>query len=105
MGMPDPILNFRLKQPIKDAFHLLSSRMGKDMGPLGRTWLIERMVQESALEVYRSVGLIELLRRLAQPSPSFSMEDATSDSEDGEVQTAENFVLHGKTKGFPLKRG
>lgn len=117
MSLPDPILNFRVKQPIKDALHLYAGRTGKDPGPLMREWLIERLVQEAALELYRSVGLIELLRRLAQPSPAFAFPDDSADLAHGGGQTEasnvlpaeacanavsqagrhENCVLHGKT--------
>ena len=97
MSLPDPILNFRVKAPIKDAFQLLAVRLGRDPGPLGREWLIERMVHEVAEECYRSFGLIELLRRLAQPSPTFSYPDNSNEEANGAVQTEENIVLHGKT--------
>lgn len=98
MSLPDPILNFRVKQPIKDAFQLLAGRLGKEAGPMGREWLCERMVQEAALECYRSVGLTELLRRIAQPSPAFSLPgDDTSEAEETGVQTEANIVLPSKT--------
>ncbi len=98
MSLPDPILNFRVKQPIKDALHLFAGRIGKDLGPLLRQWVIERLAQELALDTYRSVGVIELQRRLAQPSPAFSYPDDSAETEDRPWQTEANIVLHGKTR-------
>lgn len=97
MSLPDPILNFRAKQSIKDSLHLAAGRLGKDPGPLMREWVTERLVLESAMATYKSVGLIELQRRLAQPSPAFSYPDDSTEETDAAVQTEANIVLHGKT--------
>lgn len=97
MSLPDPILNFRAKQSTKDALHLHAGRIGKDPGPLMREWVTERLVQETALEKYRAVGLTEVLRRLSQPSPAFAYPDDNTESGSGVGQTEANVVLHGKT--------
>jgi hypothetical protein len=97
MSIPDPILNFRVPRPIKDMVHLLARRTGKKPGPLMREWMTERLVTESALSTYRAVGLLELQRRLARPSPSFSyQQDSTEMASEG-VQTEENIVSQGHT--------
>ena len=92
MSLPLPILNVRVLQSLKDSFHLLAGRFGVKPGPLMREWLTERLVQEYALATYRAVGLTELRRRLAQPSPVFTQShDSTLDVE-GAVQTDVHFV-------------
>lgn len=92
MSLPDPILNFRVKPEIKDAFHLTAARLGQQPGTLGRQWIIERLAQETALASLRSFGLTEVLRRLAQPSPSFCLSDDTRQDHEEEVQTDANIV-------------
>lgn len=95
MSLPDPILNFRVKQPVKDAFQLVAGQLGEGPGPLGRRWLIERIATYSTLRCLRSVGLTEVLRRLSQPSLAFSMPDDTEIDAEAPVQTSANIVLQG----------
>ena len=93
MSLPDPTINFRAPQQVKDALHLLASRRGEQPGPLVRDFLIERLAVEAALDSLKVVGLAEYLRRLSQPSPLFTHKPTKTESE-AEVQTKQDFVTH-----------
>ena len=95
MSLPDLLLNVRVKPPIKDSLQVHAGRIGKKLGPLMRDWVTERLVTELALRTFRTVGLIELQRRLAQPSPVFAYHHDNTEGPDGVEQTEANIVLRG----------
>jgi len=95
MSLPDPLLNFRVKPPIKDSLQVHAGRIGTKLGPLMRDWMTERLVMELALRTFRTVGLIELQRRLTQPTPVCTYRHDNADGREREEPTEANIVLHG----------
>lgn len=92
MGVENPLLNFRCPQEVKDTLTLHAGREGREVGPMLRTWVMERVATERTLEVLKSVGLSEVLRRLSVPS-AFMTNDTAALANPLE-QTSENFVRH-----------
>lgn len=100
MGIENPLLNFRVPQEIKDVLTLHASHDGKEVGPMLRQWVSERMLIERALELMKSVGLIEVVRRLSVPSTV--MAQCTQNPTSRLEQTSDNFVIQG---GVPVLQG
>lgn len=92
MGVENPLLNFRCPVEVKDQLTLHARRDGAEVGPMLRQWMGERLVTERALSLIKSVGLLEVMRRLSMPSPVMS--DDTAPAAICTGQTSENFVRH-----------
>ena len=94
MGAENPLLNFRVPLEIKDALSLHAGREGREVGPMLRNWMSERLAVERVTELLRSVGLIEVLRRLSMPSVVMSNDTAPRAECTG--QTSGNIVRQGE---------
>ena len=90
MGAENPLLNFRVPIEIKDALSLHAGREGQEVGPMLRNWMSERLAVERVTELLKSVGLIEVLRRLSMPSSIMANSSSTRAECTG--QTSGNLV-------------
>lgn len=93
MGAENPLLNFRCPVEVKDLLTLHARREGAEVGPMLRQWMGERLATERVVSLIKSVGLLEVMRRLSMPSPVMSNDTAPSAICTG--QTSENFVRQG----------
>ena len=98
MSVPDPTINFRAKQSVKDALALAASRIsgtedGK-AGVLAREFVMKGLAITATLELLNVVGLEEVLRRLSQPSPLCFLPHSTEEVRQSEVQAKQDSVTH-----------
>lgn len=103
MGAENPLLNFRCPVEVKDLLTLHARREGAEVGPMLRQWMGERLVTERVLSLIKSVGLLEVMRRLSIPSPVMSDDTAALGNAIG--QTSENFVRHSDDAVLPVLQG
>ena len=90
MGVENPLLNFRCPVEVKDLLTLHARREGAEVGPMLRQWMGERLATERAVSLIKSVGLLEVMRRLSMPSPV--MTNDTAALGESIEQTSENIV-------------
>ena len=65
MGAENPLLNFRCPVEVKDLLTLHARREGAEVGPMLRQWMGERLATERVLSLIKSVGLLEVMRRMS----------------------------------------
>lgn len=90
MGVPLPIVNCRVEQSVVDALDLLARQAGVLRGPYIRQVLIDHAAHASTSQCLKSFGIMEVLRRLSQPSPALSCAKSIAGSSDSVVQQNEN---------------
>ena len=93
MSLPLPIVNCRVDQSVVDALDLLAHQEGMLRGPYIRRVLIDHAAHASAMQCLKSFGLIEVLRRLSQPSAVFSCDDSIAALEKPLGQQKENIGI------------
>lgn len=103
MGVENPLLNFRCPVEVKDLLTLHARREGAEVGPMLRQWMGERLATERVLSLIKSVGLLEVMRRLSMPSPVMS--DDTAAIENAIGQTSENVVRQPEDAVLPVLQG